>query len=76
MDIAGWTVVVAVFAKLDTLRGITRLTQDQFEQMLINSVTSAKDELLEAIEALPDRIDTRTIKTLKQLANQTFKQYS
>ena len=61
-------------AKLDALRGIARLTQDQFEQMLINSVTTAKDELLEAIDALPDRIDARIIKTLKKMAEQTFRQ--
>lgn len=61
-------------ASLDALQGIAHLTQDQFEHMLINSVTSAKGELLEAIDALPDRIDARIIKTLRDLVDQSFKQ--
>lgn len=60
--------------KLDALRGIEGLTETQFEQMLINSVTFAKDELLEAIDAIPGRVDERIVQTLKKLVNQNFRE--
>lgn len=58
----------------DALRGLEGMTEAKFDQMLVDSVVSAKDELLDAIEALPARIDERIVQTLKSMVDQSFKQ--